>query len=258
MDIHPTAIVSPKAELAEDVVIRAYSIVGPDAAIGAGTVVGPHAVIDGRTTIGARNQIFPFASIGHPPQDISYRGEETCVVMGDNNIIREGVTVHRGTERGGGITRIGSNCLIMASAHVAHDCMLGSYIILANAALLGGHVNISDYAIVGGMSAVHQFVRIGMHAFIGGKTGVAMDIPPYMLAVGERAKLFGPNIVGLKRKNFSRESIMALKRAYRIIFRSSTPLKEAIAQVRQDVPPLPEVENFLNFISEPSHRGLTR
>ncbi|MGD9505006.1 MAG: acyl-ACP--UDP-N-acetylglucosamine O-acyltransferase [Syntrophobacteraceae bacterium] len=258
MEIHPTAIVSPRAELADDVEIRAYSIIGPDVVIGPGSVVGPHAVIDGRTTIGARNQIFPFASIGHPPQDISYRGEETRVVMGDGNIIREGVTIHRGTERGGGVTTVGSNCLIMAYAHVAHDCTIGSYVIMANAALLGGHVCIDDYAIVGGMVAVHQFVHIGMHAFIGGKSGVGMDVPPYMLAVGERAKLYGPNTVGLKRKNFAPESILTLKRAFKMIFRSNLPFKEAMERARTELPDIPEMKALLDFISRPSNRGLTR
>ncbi len=258
MEIHPTAIVSPKAELAEDVVIRAYSIIGPEVTIGGGTVVGPHAVIEGMTTIGAGNEIFPFAAIGHPPQDITYRGEETRVVIGDGNIIRENVTIHRGTPRGGGMTRIGNNSMFMAGAHVAHDCVIGDYVIMANVAVLGGHVHIGDFAIVGGLVPVHQYVRIGAHAFIGGGSAVPLDIPPYMLAAGERAKLFGPNTTGLKRKNFSKESIMALKKAYRIIFRSGLGFKEALNRASQEVPPLPEVKILLDFLSSPSKRGIAR
>jgi UDP-N-acetylglucosamine acyltransferase len=258
MKIHPTAIVSPGAELAEDVVVHAYSIVGPDVTIGPGTAVGPHALIDGRTTIGARNQIFPFTTIGYPPQDITYRGEQTAVSIGNDNIIRENVTIHRGTPGGGGVTRIGNSSMIMAYAHIAHDCTIGNCVIIANAANMGGHVRIDDFAIVGGLVALHQFVRIGTHAFVGGKTGVTMDIPPYMLASGHRASLFGPNIIGLKRKNFSKESIQALKKSYKIVFRSNLPLKEAIAKIHEEVELLPEVEVLLNFLSVNSRRGITR
>ncbi len=258
MEIHPTAIVSPEAELAEGVEIRAYSIIGPKVTIGSGSVVGPHAVIEGRTTIGARSRIYPFASVGYPPQDLSYRGEDTQVVIGDDAILRESVTVHRGTGGGGGITRIGNSSLVMAYAHIAHDCALGNHVIVASAAMLGGHVHIDDFATVGGLVAVHQFVHIGTHAYIGGKTGVVMDIPPYMLASGERAALFGPNIIGLKRKGFSGEAISALKKAYKILFRSNLTLGEAIEQVRRQVPGLPEVDTLLDFLSGPSKRGTTR
>ena len=184
MEIHPTAVVSPKAELAEDVKIEAFSVIGPEVTIGSGTVVGPHAVIDGWTTIGERNQIFPFATIGYPPQDLSYRGEETRLVIGNDNIFRESVTINRATQRGGGVTRIGNHNLFMAYAHVAHDCAIGNNVILANASTLGGHVRIDDYAILGGLVAIHQFIRIGAYAFIGGKSGLRMDMPPYMLAFG--------------------------------------------------------------------------
>ena len=258
MDIHPTAIVSPGAKLADDVVVRAFSIIGPDVTIGRGTVVGPHAVIEGITTIGACNEIFPFAAIGHPPQDITYAGEETRVVIGDGNIIRENVTIHRGTPRGGGLTRIGNQSMFMAGAHVAHDCVIGDYVIMANVAVLGGHVHIDDFAIVGGLVAVHQYVRIGAHAFIGGGSAVPLDIPPYMLAAGERAKLYGPNTTGLKRKNFSRDSISALKKAYRLIFRSGLGMKEALSRVWEEVPPLPEVKVLMDFLTAPSKRGITR
>jgi len=258
MEIHPTAVVSPEANLAEDVRILPYSIIGPKVTIGAGTVVGPHAVIDGWTTIGVRNQIFPFATIGYPPQDLSYRGEETQLIIGDENIIRENVTINRGTERGGGVTRVGNQNCIMAYVHVAHDCKIGNRVVMANAATLAGHVVIEDCAILGGLVAVHQFVRIGTYAFIGGKSGLRMDMPPYMLAFGAPAKLYGPNLVGLKRANFSREVIHALKQSYKILFRSSLTIDEGLEKARQEVPLLPEVVNLLDFMQDHSKRGVTR
>lgn len=258
MEIHSTAIVSPNAQLADDVVVRAYSIIGPGVTIGSGTVVGPHSVIDGNTTIGERNQIHPFTTLGYPPQDVSYQGEETELIIGDENIVRENATIHRGTARGAGATRIGNRNYIMAYAHVAHDCRIGNYVILANAATLAGHVRIDDHAVIGGLVAVHQFVRIGTHSFIGGKSGLRMDMPPYMLAFGAPAKLYGPNLVGLKRKGFSSEAIQALKKCYRILFRSGLTLPEAIAKARQEVKPVAEVEVLLDFLSNRSKRGVTR
>jgi UDP-N-acetylglucosamine acyltransferase len=258
MEIHPTAVVSSTAELAEDVKIEAFSVIGPKVTIGAGTVVGPHAVIDGWTTIGERNQIFPFSSIGYPPQDLSYRGEETRLVIGDDNIFRENITINRGTARGGGVTVIGSHNLFMAYAHVAHDCTIGNGVILANVTTLGGHVQIGDYAILGGLVAIHQFIRIGAHAFIGGKSGLRMDMPPYMLAFGAPAKLYGPNLVGLRRHGFPRTTIQALKNSYRIMFRSGLTVNEAIEKVRQEVESAPEVENLIQFMLGRSKRGFTR
>jgi UDP-N-acetylglucosamine acyltransferase len=258
MELHATAVVSPKAELAEDVKIEAFSIIGPQVTIGSGTVVGPHAVIDGRTTIGERNRIFPFSTIGYPPQDLSYRGEDTQLVIGDDNIIRENVTINRGTERGGGVTRIGNHNLLMAYAHVAHDCTIGNYVILANVTTLGGHVRIDDHAILGGVVAVHQFIRIGPYAFVGGKSGLRMDMPPYMLAFGTPAKLYGPNLVGLRRHGFSRTAIQALKSSYRIMFRSGLTIADAIESIRQEVENVPEVENLIAFMQGRSKRGVTR
>jgi len=258
MEIHPTSVVSPKAELAENVRIEAFSVIGPRVSVGSGTTVGPHAVIDGWTTIGERNQIFPFTTIGYPPQDLSYLGEETQLVIGNDNIIRENVTINRGTERGGGITRLGNHNLIMAYAHVAHDCTLGNYVILANATTLGGHVHIDDYAILGGLVAIHQFIRIGAYAFIGGKSGLRMDMPPYMLAFGAPGKLYGPNLVGLRRHGFPRATIQALKSSYRIMFRSGLKVAEAIETVRQEVENVPEVENLIQFMQGRSKRGVTR
>ncbi len=258
MEIHPTAVVSPGAQLAENVKVEAFSIIGPRVTIGAGSVVGPHAVVDGRTTIGERNQIFPFATIGYPPQDLSYRGEETQLVIGDDNIFRESVTVNRGTQRGGGVTRIGSRNLLMAYAHVAHDCIIGNNVILANATTLGGHVRIDDFAILGGIVAIHQFIRIGTYAFIGGKSGLRMDMPPYMLAFGAPGKLYGPNLVGLRRHGFPRNTIQALKSSYRIMFRSGLTLTEAIDRIRAEVESTPEVDNLIQFMQDRSKRGVTR
>jgi UDP-N-acetylglucosamine acyltransferase len=258
MGIHSTAVVSPKAELAEDVKIEAFSIVGPRVTIGSGTVVGPHAVIDGWTIIGERNQIFPFATIGYPPQDLSYRGEETQLVIGNDNIIRENATINRGTQRGGGVTSIGNQNLIMAYAHIAHDCTIGNRVILANATTLGGHVRIDDCAILGGLVAIHQFIRIGTYAFIGGKSGLRMDMPPYMLAFGAPAKLYGPNLVGLRRHGFPRATIQGLKNSYRIMFRSGLTVAEAIESIQQEVEKTPEVENLIQFMQGRSKRGVTR
>jgi UDP-N-acetylglucosamine acyltransferase len=258
MEIHPTAVVSPKAELAEDVKIEAFSTIGPRVTIGSGTVVGPHAVIDGWTTIGERNQIFPFATVGYPPQDLSYRGEETQLVIGNDNIIRENATINRGTQRGGGVTRVGNQNLVMAYAHIAHDCIIGNRVILANATTLGGHVRIDDCAILGGLVAIHQFIRIGAYAFIGGKSGLRMDMPPYMLAFGAPAKLYGPNLVGLRRHGFPRANIQALKHCYRIMFRSGLTVAEAIESIRQEVEMVSEVENLIQFMQGRSKRGVTR
>jgi len=258
MEIHPTAVVSPGAQLAEDVKVEAFSIIGPRVTIGAGSVVGPHAVVDGWTTMGERNQIFPFTTIGYPPQDLSYRGEETQLVIGDDNIFRESVTVNRGTQRGGGVTRIGSRNLLMAYAHVAHDCIIGNNVILANATTLGGHVRIDDFAILGGIVAIHQFIRIGTYAFIGGKSGLRMDMPPYMLAFGAPGKLYGPNLVGLRRHGFPRNTIQALKSSYRIMFRSGLTVTEAIDRIREEVEATPEVDNLIQFMQDRSKRGVTR
>jgi len=259
MPIHPTAIISSKAELAEDVTVGAYSIIGPDVSIGLGTEVGHHIVIEGKTTIGENNRIFPFVSLGLSPQDITYAGEETRVIIGNNNIIRENVTIHRGTARGGGITRIGNGVFLMAYVHVAHDCQIGNGVLMANAATLGGHVEVGECAVVGGIVAVHQFVRVGEYSCIGGFSAVRMDIAPYMLATGPAgAKLYGANLIGLKRNGFSEKSIHAIKKFYRIFFRSGLALKEAVQKVREEIEPLPEVEKLIEFVSFSSQRGLTR
>jgi UDP-N-acetylglucosamine acyltransferase len=221
--------------------------------------VGHHVVIEGKTTIGQNNHIFPFVSIGLAPQDLTYAGEETRVIIGNDNIIRENVTIHRGTVRGHGITRIGNGVFLMAYAHVAHDCQIGDEVLLANAATLGGHVEVGERAVIGGIVAVHQFVRVGEYSCIGGFTGVRMDIAPYMLATGAPyAELHGPNVIGLRRHGFSAKSIQAIKKCYKVVFRSGLTLKEAVQKAREDVEPLPEVARFIEFVSFDSKRGLSR
>jgi len=257
MNIHPTALVDPGVQLSKGVQIGPYTIIKSDVTIGENTIIGSHVVIDSHTDIGANCRIFQFSSIGAAPQDLKYRGEETRVIIGDNNVIREFVTINRSTTADIGMTKIGNNNLLMAYCHVAHNCRLGNFVVMANAANLAGHIDVEDYAIIGGLTGVHQFTRIGTHAFIGGASAVAQDVPPYVTASGNRAKLYGLNVVGLKRKGFSEETLHALKQTYRIIFRSSLTLKKAIEKVRAEVPDLPEVRHMVEFI-ERSERGVTR
>jgi len=258
MRVHETAVVHPTAELADGVEVGPYSIIGEGVKIGEGTWIGPHVVIDRWTVIGRNCRVYQFASIGTPPQHIRYKGEETYVIIGDDNEIREFVTINRGTAFDKGKTIIGNNNFIMAYAHVAHDCILGDHITMANAAHLGGHVIVEDHAVIGGVVAVHQFVRIGTFAFIGGGSSIPQDIPPYVTASGIRAKLYGINVLNLQRNGFPPEVITALKRAYRLIFRSQLPFKEAIRQVKED--PIfshSPVRHFVEFLEE-SKRGITR
>lgn len=257
MKIHPTAIVAPDALLEEGVEIGPYSIIGSDVVIGKNTVIGPHTVIDDYTRIGEGCRIFQFCSIGAPPQDLKFGGEKTRVVIGNFNTIREFVTIHRSTIADIGVTQIGNHNLIMAYCHVAHNCKLGNHIIMSNVATLAGHIHVEDYAIISGLSGVHQFTRIGAHSFIGGASGVARDVPPYTLANGNHAKLFGLNLIGLQRRNFSDETIKALKDAYKIIFRSDLLLEAALEKAQKEVEDLPEVRHFLTFIKN-SERGVCR
>jgi UDP-N-acetylglucosamine acyltransferase len=255
--IHPTAIIDPRVELGQEVSVGAYTVIEGGVFVDVGTQIGPHVYIDHYTRIGKNCRISPFASIGTPPQDKKFKGEKTEVVIGDDNVIREYVTINRGTPAGGGMTSLGNQNLLMAYVHVAHDCHLGNGIVMANVATLGGHVVLEDYSFIGGLSAVHQFVRVGAHAYIGGKTGIVQDIPPYVIASGERAKLFGLNIIGLTRHEFSNEVIMALKKTYQIVIRSHLPIQEAIIRVEKEIPSFPEVTRFLEFIRN-SQRGITR
>jgi UDP-N-acetylglucosamine acyltransferase len=256
-DIHPTALVDPAARLSADVVIGPYSVIGPGVALGPGTVVQHHASIGGRTTLGKDNRVFPFASLGSPPQDLKYRGEDTSLEVGDGNTFREFVTANTGTAGGGGVTRIGSGCLLMAYCHVAHDCVLGDGVIMANCATLAGHVTVHDRAIVGGLTAIHQFVRVGTLAMIGGASAVTMDVPPFVMASGNRAALHGLNLVGLKRQGVPEDEISRLKKAYRILFRSDLTLQEALARVDAEVTVSPRIAELTAFLRA-SERGVTR
>lgn len=254
-DIHPTAIVDKTAELAPGVKVGPYAIIHGRVVIGPDTVIGPHVVIKEFTTIGARCRIFQFASLGEIPQDLKFQGEESQLIIGDDNTIREFATMHRGTAGGGGVTRVGNGNLFMAYTHVAHDCLIGNGVIMSNAATLGGHIIVEDKAILGGLAAVHQFCRIGRHAFVGGASAVARDVPPYGMAYGNRAKLVGLNLVGLKRAGFSDSTIQALKQAYEILFFSGANMKDALQRVRQDLGDFPEIQHLLEFI-ETTERGL--
>lgn len=257
MKIHPTAIISPDAHLEEGVEIGPYSIIGSDVKIGKNTLIGPHTVIDDYTHIGEGNHIFQFCSIGAPPQDLKFGGEKTRVVIGNFNTIREFVTIHRSTTADIGVTIIGDHNLLMAYTHVAHNCKLDNNIIMSNAATLAGHIHIEDYAIISGLTGIHQFCRIGEHCMIGGASAVVKDIPPYVIAQGNHAKLFGLNVIGLKRRNFSEKTIKAISEAYRIIFRSKLLLEDAIKKAEAEVENLPEVNHFIKFIKE-SERGVCR
>ncbi len=255
--IHQTAIVHPAAHIGEGVTIGPYAVIGEHVTLGAGTTVGPHAVIEGRTEIGRDNRIFQFASIGAVPQDLKFHGEETWLRVGDRNTIREFTTLHLGTEDGGGETVIGSDNLLMAYSHVAHDCRVGNRVILANGANLAGHVLVGDHAIMGGLSAVHQFSRIGCHAMISGGAMVTQDIAPYTIAQGDRAKVVGLNLVGLKRRGFSDETIRDIKRAYKLVFRSGLRLEDALEEIATQAPVPSEVELFIDFVRN-SPRGIAR
>jgi len=257
MNIHSTAVVSSRAELGHGVRIGPYSVIGDNVTIGANTTIASHVVVEGRTQIGEQNEIHPFASIGLPPQDVGYRGEDTSLIIGDNNQIREYATIHRATTKEEWKTVIGSNNYLMAYTHVAHDCRLADHIILANAATLGGHTQVGDHVSVAGLVAVHQFVRIGAYAFVGGHSGVDRDIPPFMLTSGPRAKLYGINRRGLARHGFSQKTIDSLKKAYTTIWRSRLRLEEGIAQVREKCEPSPEIDLLLGFL-EKTKRGILR
>jgi len=255
--IDPTAIISPKAQVAEGVSIGPYCVIGDHVTIGKGTRIKSHVVIDSFVKIGADCTIFQYASIGAEPQDLKFNNEESWVKIGDGCVIREFVTIHRGTQLGDGITQIGANCVLLAYTHIAHDCILGDNVIMSNSATLGGHITIGNHANIGGLVAIHQFVRIGDYAFVSGKSAVVKDVPPYVLAAGDRAELHGLNQVGLKRHDFPANTISHLKKAYRILFRIGLTLNEAIERVSAEVEPIDEVKNLVAFIKS-SQRGITR
>lgn len=258
VDIHPTAVIDPKAELGADVSIGPYCIVGPDVKLGDGVKLHPHVVVDGRTTIGEKTEIFPFASIGTRPQDLKFHGEESELIIGANNRIREQVTMNPGTEGGGMVTKVGDNGLFMVGAHVAHDCIIGNNVIMANNATLAGHVIVEDFVIIGGLAAVHQFVRIGSHAMIGGMSGVENDVIPFGSVMGERAHLSGLNIVGMKRRGVPKDEIHALRNAYRALFGAEGTLGERVDEVAATFKDSDAVQGIIRFIRSEASRGLTQ
>jgi UDP-N-acetylglucosamine acyltransferase len=257
MAIHPTAVVDPGAEVAADVEIEPYAIIQAGVTLHAGVRVGAHAVISGTTIVGEGTRIFPFASLGGDPQDLKYKGEPSRLEIGARNTFRENVTVNRGTAGGGGVTRIGSDNLFMAGSHVAHDCIVGSGVVFANCAAVAGHVVVEDRAVLGGFAGVHQHSRVGRNAMIGAGAMAAQDVPPFTIAQGDRARLFGLNIVGLRRSGYRLEVVQALKAAYRELFHQGMPMRIALEQVREVYADVPEVMELVTFC-ESSTRGICR
>ena len=255
--IHPSAVVHPRARLASDVEVGAYAVIGEHVEVGEASWIGAHVVIDGHVRIGRRNRIFHFSSIGAPPQDKKYRGEPTSVEIGDDNTLREYVTVNRGTALDAGVTRLGNDNWVMAYVHFAHDCQIGNKTIFANACQLAGHVVVGDWAIFGATTLVHQFVHIGAHAFTGMGTYLPQDLPPYVMAAGNMAKPYGINSEGLKRRGFSPETVLALKRAYRTLYRSGLSLEDAKQDLASQVAECPAVGDILDFLAR-SKRGIIR
>lgn len=255
-NIHPTAIIDPAAKIGNGAIVGPYCTVGPDVELDTGVELISHVSIAGRTKIGTNTRIFPFASIGHQPQDLKYSGEPSELIIGANNVIREQVTMNPGTEGGGMVTKVGDNCLFMVGAHVAHDCIIGDHSILVNNATLAGHVKIGEFAIIGGLSAIHQFVRIGRHAMIGGMSGVEHDVIPYGSVIGNRARLSSLNLIGLKRRNFSRDQIHEMRKAYRLIFAAEGTLNERLADVAEDFTENEAVMEIVDFIQRDSSRAI--
>jgi UDP-N-acetylglucosamine acyltransferase len=255
--IHSTAVIDPSAKLADSVEVGAYSIIGADVEIGENTWIGPHVVIQGPSKIGAENKLFQFSSIGEVPQDKKYHGETSFLEIGDRNTIREFATINRGTDDGGGTTRIGNDNWLMAYIHIAHDCQVGNNTIFANNASLAGHAVIEDFVILGGFTLVHQFCKIGQHAFCGMGSAISKDIPPYIMVNGSPAHTHGLNNEGIKRKGFSKETLKALRDSYKIIYRSHNTLEVAKSELKSLAEKFPEVQNMLTFL-EQSERGILR
>lgn len=255
-EIHPSAVIDPSAELGADVRIGPYVVIGADTRIGDRTHLESHCVIRPNTEMGAENHVHPHAVVGGEPQHVAYKGEKTFTRIGDNNTIRECVTIHRGTVQGEGETSIGSNCMFMAYSHIAHDCVVGDNVILANAVQLAGHVEVGRNVIISGLSAVQQFIRIGEYTFLGGASGYKLDVPPFMLAHGVRGALFGPNLIGLRRNGFDSADCKALKKAYKIIFRSGLTKEKSLAQVEEEIQDSAAVDRLVAFIRE-SKNGVT-
>jgi UDP-N-acetylglucosamine acyltransferase len=250
-------VIAPDAVLGEDVTVGAFSVIGPGVEIGRGSVIGPHVVIEGPTRLGADNRIFQFASVGAVPQDKKYRGEESRLEIGDRNVIRECVTVHRGTVQDHGVTRIGSDNLFMAYVHVAHDCVIGNQCVLANNATLGGHVHLEDWVIMGGLSAVHQFGKVGAHAFVANNAAVTRDVPPYVMVVGQPARAHSVNTEGLRRRGYSPEQIRNIRGAFRVLYRSGLRLADAAQQLEALAKEQPELQPIVDFLPQ-STRSIVR
>jgi UDP-N-acetylglucosamine acyltransferase len=257
-NIHPTAFVDKQAELDEDVVVSAFAYIGPKVYIGKGTIIKPHAYIEENTKIGKNNIIGPYAVIGTPPQHLEYKGEETWVEIGDGNIIREFATIHRGTAKDQGLTRIGNNCMLMSYVHIAHDCFVEDNVIMANGATLGGHVRVGKRVVMGGFSAVHQFCRIGAYAFIGAMSGVDKDVPPFVKVFGIPAKIQGLNLVGLRRAGFTKEDIRKLSQALGIFLDGPATLKEVIVELKDVFGDDPVIAELITFLENPSRQGIMR
>lgn len=261
MPIHPAAVIDPKAEIHPSASVGAYAVIGADVVIGADTVVDAHAVISGPTVIGAGNHVGSFSSIGSPPQDMRYKGEPTELIIGDGNTIREYVSIHRGTAGGRGRTVIGSGCMLMSYCHVAHDCILHDHVIMSNVATLAGHVEVGSHANLGGLVAVHQFCRIGAHTYIGGMSGISLDVPPYVILAGTRnqMRITGVNKIGLRRCGMSRETVERIEQAFRIIFRSAPDvvLQDALTQVELELADSPEALHLVEFFRS-SKRGVVK
>lgn len=256
MDIHPTAIVDPKAQLASGVKVGPYCVVGPHVALDEGVVLHSHVVVEGRTSVGARTQIYPFASIGHQPQDLKYKGEPSTLEIGTDNLIREHVTMNPGTEGGGMVTRVGNHCAFLAASHVGHDSIVGDHVVFSNNVMLAGHCKIGDYVIFGGGAALHQFGRVGKHAFIGGMSAVENDVIPYGLVIGNRAHLVGLNLVGLRRRGFSREQMQAMREAYNLLFSEQGTLRDRVEQVAEKFAGKAEVMEIVDFIRAEADRAI--
>jgi len=255
--LHPTAIIDPRAELDSGVEVGPYCVIGAGVKIGRGSKLQSHVAIQGRTTLGEGNVVFPFATVGSVPQDLKYQGEPSELVIGNRNTIREYVSLNPGTAGGGMITRVGDQNLLMMHCHIAHDCIVGNRNVIANGATLGGHVVIEDFIIVGGLVGIHQFVRIGTGAILGAGSMVSKDVPPYCNATGDRAKLHGLNLEGLKRRGFDKAVIDAIHKAYRIAFHSKLSTAVALTKIKQELPSIPEIDKFVSFIAD-SQRGVCR
>jgi UDP-N-acetylglucosamine acyltransferase len=254
--VHPTAIVDPKAQLAPGVKVGPFCVVGPHVVIHEDVVLHSHVVVEGRTSIGARTQIYPFASIGHQPQDLKYKDEPSTLEIGTDNLVREHVTMNPGTEGGGMVTRVGNHCAFLTASHVGHDSIIGDHVIFSNNVMLAGHCKIDDYVIFGGGAALHQFGRVGKNAFIGGMSAVENDVIPYGLVVGNRAYLMGLNLVGLKRRGFSREQMLSMREAYNLIFSGEGTLRERVAMAAEKFVDKPEVMEIVDFIRAESDRAI--